>query len=200
MTIEEYGDRLGNMIAELRAKRDQILTGVGMNAIQQIRSRIVETGKKASGSKFASPDNPSGYSRKPMLTNYTAFWKKSGHDLIAGSKAKRRELKWVTLKRGDRLIRLFVLRGGYEQFRQLQGRRIDIVNFSFTNTMWSSMRVKAKEGDTVTIGVTRQENIKKMEGLTKRFGKILELSKDEERKVRADMKKDVLEIVKRYGI
>lgn len=200
MTIDEYGNRLGGLVAEIQARREQILAGVGMNAIKLIRTRIVETGKKANGSKFASPDNPSGYSRKPMLTNYTAFWKKSGHDFIAGSKAKRRELKWVTLKKGNRAIRLFVLRGGYEQFRQLQGRRTDIVNFSFTNTMWNSMRVKARQGDTVTIGVTRQENIKKMEGLNKRFGRLLELSKDEDARLRVDMKKDVLNIVKKYKI
>lgn len=200
MTIEEYGERLGKTVATLLAMRERLLTGIGMGAIRMIRARIIETGKKAKGNKFASPDNPSGYSRRPMLTNYTAFWRKEGHDIIAGSKAKRRELKWVTLKRGDRPIRLFVLRGGYEQFRQLQGRRIDIVNFSFTNTMWNSMRVKAIEGDAVTIGVTRQENIMKMEGLSKRFGKILELSEDEKIKLKQALKKDVVNVANKFGI
>ena len=59
---------------------------------------------------------------------------------MPGSKQKRRELKWVTLQRGGRNIKLFELPGGYKEFRDIHGRQTDHVDFTFTGKMWGNIK------------------------------------------------------------
>jgi hypothetical protein len=85
-------------------------------------------------------------------------------------------------------VRLFVLPGGYKQFRELHGRRTDITNFSFYNDMWNNILVtkrddpgllstdaQHKKGMAI-IGARDDAQKKKIAGNTKRRGDILDLS------------------------
>jgi hypothetical protein len=174
--LGDFIRRFDATILDIEHDQGKLLLEAAMDAKATVIKRIIETGINHEGGRFGSPNNPGGYSRKPMLVNGSSFWKKSGNESIAGSKEKRKELKWVTIKKGGRTIKLYELEGGYEQFRQLQGRQTAHVDFSYTGRMWANTDIISKSENKVVIGAQSEENRKKMEGLTERFGTILALN------------------------
>lgn len=200
MKMSDFINQLDMAVRELDQQQGNMLLELATIATADIKDRVIEQGRRADGRKFASPNNPTGYSRKPMLANHTGFWNKSGAERIAGSKSKRRDLKWVTIQRGGRNIKLFELEGGYEQFRELQGRRVDIVNFSLSGRMWANTNIKSASKNKVTIGGLTKETNDKLEGNTKRFGKILDLSETEVRRLKNDYVGSIVQILSKYNI
>ena len=85
----------------------EAMLAVASDAVAMIRQRIIYSGVDAEGNKYDA------YSVKPMLANCSGM-AKTACTKIAGSKQKRRELEWVTLKRGGKNIRLFILPEGYK--------------------------------------------------------------------------------------
>jgi hypothetical protein len=177
--LGDFIRRFDATILDIEHDQGKLLLEAAMDAKAAVIKRIIETGINHEGGRFGSPNNPGGYSRKPMLVNGGSFWKKSGNDAVAGSKEKRKELKWVTIKKGGRTIKLYELEGGYEQFRQLNDRPTDHVDFSFTNRMWTNTGIISKSDSEVIVGPISEENRKKMTGLTERFGTILALNDEE---------------------
>ena len=118
-----------------------------------------------------------------MLAGKKSFKTDAAFNKIAGSKQKRKELKWVTLGEGDGAKRLFEIPGGYKQFRDLHGRQSGFVDFSFTNDMWNNIQVVSSSGEhqngVAVIAAKKESEKKKLAGNTERKGDILKLSKDE---------------------
>ena len=81
--------------------------------------------------------SPKGYSTKSMLVGSSSFITKSGANKVFGSKKKRRNLKWVTVK-GNALA---VIEGGYKEFRKLNGRPNDKVDLEFTSDLRNGIQV-----------------------------------------------------------
>lgn len=200
MTLTEWIGRFNSATAEIEANAALIMLEVGTEAKRLISDRVIKRGEKADGSKFHSPNNPSGYSQIPMLVNRHYFHNKGAANMIAGSKKKRQELKWVTIKRGEKNVRLFELPRGYEQYRELHNRRVDIVNFSFTNRMWNNIQVKEYNRKEVIVTALNKEEHKKLSGLSKRFGWLLELSEKEKSYLRGVQKKRIVEILNKHGV
>jgi hypothetical protein len=107
----------------------------------------------------------------------------SAYSSIAGSKKKRKELDWVTVK-GHKL---FELPGGYKQFRELHGRQTGFVDFVFTGRMWNNIKLVSDQGElnsgVAVIRPTEELQKKKLAGNTERRGDILALSKAEEQRL-----------------
>ena len=196
MTPQELIDRLDNVVTDLESgEMGKLMAYVAQDAIAMIRGRIIERGEDAEGKKYEP------YSTKPMLAGRSSMTV-SAYNNIAGSKEKRKALKWVTIGGSSGFsaylnvsaggsgmtnegkgARLFELPGGYKQFRDLHGRQTGFVDFSFSNRMWANIKVVSTPTEhnsgVARIAATTPEDQAKLAGNTKRRGHILKLSKSE---------------------
>ena len=177
MTIQELNTALDGVAKDLQGNSlGNIMVKIGSDARYMIDNRVRTTGTNAEGQKYAP------YSTTSMLANCSSMTT-GACSQIAGSKAKRRELKWVTLQKGGRNIRLFELPGGYKQYRELHNHQTGFVDFAFTNRMWNNIKVVSDKSEAnqgrVRISTTDDTEQKKLAGNTNRRGAILKLSDSE---------------------
>lgn len=153
-----------------------IMVRMASEALALNRQRVQETGKNAKGESFDK------YSTKPMLSG-SKNMTKSAFATIAGSKKKRAELEWRTV--GGH--RLFVIPGGYKEFRELHGRQTGFTDFTLSGRMWNNVKLVSDRSElnsgVAVIKATEELQQKKLEGNTKRRGEILGLSKNEEQRL-----------------
>ena len=173
ITLIEYNRRLNGVISDLKhGSHGKVMIQIATEALTLVKKRIQERGENAEGSKFKP------YSTTPMLASHKGMTG-SAYSKVAGSKQKRKELKWVTI--GGH--KLFELEGGYKEFRQLHGRQTEFVDFTFSGRMWNNIKLKSSSEDhnsgIAIIGATQEEEEKKLEGNTKRKGEIMALSNKE---------------------
>ena len=199
MTIQELNVKLDNVVRQLSGGPElgNIMVGAGSAALEKIRTRVIETGVNPKGQKYAP------YSIEPMLANCSSMTT-SACSKVAGSKAKRKELKWVTIKRGEKAIRLFELSGGYKQYRDIHGRQTDHVSFSFTNRMWNNIKLTSEVSEhnrgIARIGATEEKEQKKLTGNTERRGEILMLSPKELTEISGYFNSEIDKILKNSGL
>ena len=119
---------------------------IGVDTISQIEMRVRDKQKNWQGQSF------SRYSTRPMLTSGTTAKSRRVWRAVASSKAKRRELDWVTIKKGGKNIHLFELKGGYAEMRRIEGFSNANKSFEFTGEMWRKFGIKdVKTGSGVII-------------------------------------------------
>ncbi len=136
MTITEYThdlDKFQKNLSEVIFKMVAAYAGTDIRA--EVENRVEQTQTNANGGKF------SRYSTKPMLTNGNTVKSKRVWQSMAGSKEKRRQLNWVTLKKGGKNVHLFELPGGYAELRRLEGFSNPNKSFEFTGVMWDQFNV-----------------------------------------------------------
>jgi hypothetical protein len=194
MTFQEYDKRINGVIKDLQSgKHGEVMLRLGINALTKIKQRVQETGTNAKGSKYKP------YSRKPMLANCSTMTL-SACETIAGSKEKRRNMEWRTV-RGHKL---FILPGGYKQYRELHGRQTAFVDFMFSGRMWSNIAVISNQAQhqnmIAVIGAKQDIEKKKLAGNTARKGDILDLSQKEIDELKASYYIDTLQIFKNNGL
>jgi pyruvate dehydrogenase complex dehydrogenase (E1) component len=195
MTFEQLNQDFTRVIAGLKGQPNALLIQkMGITALTLLRERVTKTGTNAEGKKFE------GYSTKDTLVGRTTFYKDAAATKLLGSKAKRKELQWVTI--GDH--RLAVLKGGYKKIRELQGRQTAFVDFTVSGHMWTDISLISKAGDhqkgIAVIGAKEEKEKKKLEGNTKRKGDILDVSDREIDKLREEYNKGVLQIFRNNGL
>lgn len=199
MTIQEINTKFQNVINELKGDAmGNIMVNLGSDALALIRKRILETGVNAEGQKYAP------YSNKPMLSGCSNWLNKSKCTAHIGSKSKQKknrkksaytkyleaesgafELKWVTLKRGGKNIRLYEIYGGYKEFRELNlgPGHSSYVDFMFSGRMWQNIKLTTNRDELnngiVIIKATDPKEQIKLKGNAERRGPILKLSNDE---------------------
>ena len=119
MKADEATRRIEFIVDKTVSDWGNVMLEVAQTADTMIKDRVIKTGQNAEGQYYP------GYSTKPMLTNLSkdVYDVKNGSNITNkaraekyGSKKKRKELKWVTLQRGGKNIRLFELEGGYRSF------------------------------------------------------------------------------------
>lgn len=194
MTFAEYDKRINGVIRDLQSgKHGEVMLRLGINALTKIKQRVQETGTNADGGKYKP------YSRKPMLANCSTMTL-SACNSIAGSKDKRRGMEWRTVK-GHKL---FILPGGYKQYRELHGRQTAFVDFMFSGRMWSNISVISNQSEhqkgIAVIGAKADEEKKVLAGNTKRRGDILDLSQKEIDELKSAYYIDTLQIFKNNGL
>ncbi|HUU99328.1 MAG TPA: hypothetical protein VMW32_00055 [Bacteroidales bacterium] len=194
MTFPEYDKKFQKVITDAKSHYNgQMMASIGTAALKMIYDRVTKTGVNAKGQKFAP------YSTRPMLTNCSTMIL-SACSKVAGSKEKRKELDWVTI-RGHKL---FELPGGYKEFRELHGRQTAFVDFSFTNRMWNDIKLISNNGNhqrgIAIIGAKDTEEKKKLEGNTKRKGDILDLSTKEVDELKKTYNLSMLQVFRSNGL
>ena len=194
MTPEELDRAQSRVINDMAGQvNGNIMGTIGLEALEMIKKRVIKTGTDAEGQKYKP------YSTKKMLAN-RAGMNVSAYNKIASSKAKRKELKWVTIDSH----KLFEIPGGYKQFRELHGKQTAFVDFSFSNDMWNNITLISKASDhnngTAIIGTKDKIQNAKLEGNTKRRGDILDLSNKEQDELKEDFNLGVLRIFKNNGL
>jgi len=173
-------DELVAYINNIRDQTDRLLAEailmIANDANAQIKTRIQRTGQDAEGSLY----DP--YSTTPMLMNCSSTTQKVCQKL-AGSKEKRKNLKWVTLKRGNKNIRLFELVGGYKEYRELHGLQTGFVDFTFSGRLWSNIRVVSTNAGggraEAVITADNPADYDKLRGNVGRRGQMLEMNPEE---------------------
>lgn len=198
MTSQELIERLDNVVTDIESgEMGKLMVNAAQDALAMIRGRIIGTGENADGEKY----DP--YSTKPMLISRKSMTV-SAYNNIAGSKQKRRDLKWVTIERGGKKISLFELPDGYKQFRELHGRQTGFVDFSFTNRMWQNIKVVSTPSEhnsgIARIAATTPEDEAKLSGNTSRRGHILKLSKSEIKEIGERLNMGVVQIFHKHGL
>jgi hypothetical protein len=195
ITLLELSKQLQSLSNDLNTGQlGNVMAQLGSDATVLVRRRVQETGKNADGSSFPA------YSTKPMLAGRGTFKTQAAFNKVAGSKKKRSELEWVTVggsgfssflsaaSGGDGPSNtggkhLFILPGGYKELRDLHGRQTAFVDFTWSGNMWNNIKVTSDRAELDTgvaiIKATLPLEQKKLAGLTKRKGEILELSKSE---------------------
>jgi len=201
MTPIELSNRFDAVIKDMEGQAfGNIMASIASNALTTIRARVQETGVDADGNKFRS------YSTSPMLANCSGMTS-SACSRVAGSKDKRKNLKWVTLNRVSKTgkkIRLFEIPGGYKEYRELHGRQTDHVDFVFSGRMWSNIKVIGSVSELnsgiARIGATTQEDNDVLAGNTKRRDNILAMSNTEIKDIAADFGIALRQIFRKNGL
>jgi len=194
MTPQELDRAYTKTLSDMSSHpRGEVMNSLGIVALVLIKQRVQEKGEDVGGQKYAP------YSTKPMLAN-RAGMNVSAYNKIAGSKDKRKELKWVTID-GHKL---FEVPGGYKQYRELHGRQTGFVDFSFSGRMWSNVALISSPADhnsgVAIIGAKNTETNDILEGNTKRRGDILDLSDKEIDELKEMYNLGMLKILKQNGL
>ena len=177
ITVLELSKRLQGMAGYLEGpEHGNIMVRMASEALALNKQRVQETGKNAKGESFDK------YSTKPMLSG-SKNMTKSAFATIAGSKKKRAELEWRKVNGHS----LFIIPGGYKQFRELHGRQTGFVDFTLSGCMWNNVKLVSGRSElnsgVAVIKATEELQQKKLEGNTKKRGEILGLSKSEEQRL-----------------
>lgn len=179
-TVEEFNKQLTAFEKDIIKKLpDQFIHATaGFDVAGLVKERVIQTSKSGDNTHF------SPYSTKPMLTSGTTAKSKRVWNEKAGSKNKRSDLKWVTLKKGGKNVHLFELSGGYAELRRLEGFSNRFKNFWFTTEMWKKFGMIASmctaTGFKLRFGGKTPEAQKKIDANSAREGKnILEMTKGE---------------------
>jgi hypothetical protein len=219
ISILELNKNLQGVLNDLAGGAQQVIMAkIAEDANVLFKKRIVETGKDAKGKSFPP------YSTSPMLAGRKSFKTDAAFNKIAGSKDKRRDLKWVTIGGSSGFssflsvsagtstgmanegkgVRLFEIPGGYKEFRELHDRQTRFVDFSFSNDMWNDVKVKSNKQEgknqVAIIGATAEKQIKKLEGNTKRKGEIMALSQSEEMILAKEYEREIVNIFRKNGL
>ena len=184
MKADEAIKHMTEIINESVFEFAEVMLAAAQTGNTLMKQRITETGKDAEGNYFPP------YSTKPMLVNCsTKYMTAAVCNSLTSTKEKRAELKWVTLKNGDRSIRLFELEGGYKEFRNLHGRRIDFVDFVWSGELMGNIQVVSDNAEhksgRARISTLSDEKNEILSGLTDKKGEILMFSESEINEVSA---------------
>jgi len=166
------------------------------DTVAQIHTRVVDRQENAKGQKF------SRYSTTPTLSGGTTAKSKRVGTQLAGSKAKRSQLDWVTIKRAGKNVHLFVVPGGYQEIRSIEGFGNQNKSFDFTGQMWRGFGVKRTEVSSdrfaVILGGKNQESQDKIDWNSEREGiAIIDASRSEQMHIKIQLEKEIDKYLKR---
>ena len=156
MTILEFINGLNDIKAEMVL--DSILLPAANRVISQFKRRIFNDGEAASGAKIGN------YSTKPAGFSRRQFVKKS--TFIGGSDG------------GDTMQ----FKGGYKEFRQLQGRQTAFVDLRLSGSLENSIQLVKDGENAILIAITNEAEAKKARENEKRFSKVIFSLSESEKK------------------
>lgn len=130
--------------------------------LASIKRRIQLEGKGSNGTLLGT------YSRRPGYYGKDRFVKKSAF------KAKGKPGS----QRNPNPRKTMFLENGYGELRSIQGRDSGKVNLTYSGDLMLSYRMLHERGR-VILGLDSEKQMRKKEGLEKRYGKFLQATKDE---------------------
>ena len=156
-----------------------------MNARALIQGRIINTGINAEGENFPP------YSTKSMYA-----W--CGNMTVSACAKAQVRYKRKRPKGSTEPLRSFLLKNGYEEYRELHGRQTEFVDFMFKGDMWADITLTTSESEhkkgKATVTAKSPDQYKKLEGNVARKGQILDLN-DEEIKTITEIIDEELEML-----
>jgi len=191
MNFGEYNRRWEKSIRDIDDGLGNLMVGIGSEALTLVRGRVQEIGINAKGLPFTK------YSTDPMKA-----W--CGTMTTDACSAAQGKYKRKRPKGSTKPLHSFTLKRGYEEFRELANRRIDITNFSFFNDMWNDIAVisdsSLHDKGFVRIAAKTELQGKILQGNTNRRGPILELSDSEIDTISEDFGTNILTMLRNNGL
>ena len=118
-------------------KPNEVIREIAATIYSNMSYRIHNDGKDIKNQSIGS------YSTKDILIGSKSFVNKGAANKVFGSKKKRSELEWVTFK-GRKLA---VLKGGYKEIRNIEGKETKNVNLDRTGKLRKDLQFKASGKD-----------------------------------------------------
>lgn len=189
MTPEEYTERIFTMSEEYAQRAiDSIYIPAANGLLATIKNRIVNEGENSAGGKNGS------YSTKPAYFTQEQFVKKSvfkgiGQRGFKGERIvseKKYRVEKTTLKSGKVVQRLvdekkfkvekktpksMYIEDGYKGLRDIQGRRTDVMNLSYSGATLLAYQMQARDVE-ILLGMTNKNASDIRRGQEKKRGKI----------------------------
>jgi hypothetical protein len=200
MTPEEAAERFKRLSQMVARDMPQFITRrVAEDAAEKIRRRVTLQGLNYLGGAFKP------YSRRPMLTSGKTEKSNRIGVALAGSKSKRKQLQWRTIKHKGKNVRLFVLPGGYAQMRRLEGLPTGHKDFEFTRKMWDGFGTKRTSKTNnefvVTLGGKNVEAQMKINANSRREGiNIINLSDQETKELAKIVDQELQRYINKVGL
>ena len=174
-TIKQIDKLKQKVKTDLVAQLSQIKA---QDIVSVIQKRVRDNGKDSTGASFGK------YSTTTMLTSGTTLKSRRVWRAVAASKKKRKNLNWVTIKKGGKNIRLFELKGGYAELRRLEGFSNAVKSFEFTGEMWRKFGIVRTtvtgNGIIFTLGGRTDASQNKIDRNSEREGRsIIDISQSE---------------------
>lgn len=171
---------------------DKLLLTIAREMYIETARRVFVDGKMTDGKRWK-------YSTKSILANYYSFSTKAGYNKFAGSKEKRKNLNWVTLKNG---ARVFEVAGGFKSIKEADGHPNP---FDFTGQLRRAYNYEGLNGSSVLGfidakrvapqgGASSTTNSEIVDGLESKQGEIFALM-DSELKLIDTITKEYLDVV-----
>ena len=161
--IKELDKQLGKTIFALHGEHQDAIFAKGLD------------GEKYSTKPILAGGNVFGNRNRFGNKNYT-FATKAGSDKYFGSPAKRKDADWrrVGTPRGPRS--LILIPGGYKAIREADGRQTQKVDLTHTGQLRNDFRSSVTKTSSGWVsGVRQKDNVGKLEGAIKRYGRKLEV-------------------------
>lgn len=150
MSFEILSDRLIEIARNLDAKMPNIIATQSMVEFEaEWKDRVFNKGENSVGESIGT------YSTKPNYFSKNEFIRKNAFKPIGKTKKKTKSTMF--------------LQGGYNEFRDIQGRETPKVNLKFSGSMERAFRVY-KFGSEILFGNADKLEHLKVEGNTDRFG------------------------------
>lgn len=154
MRLEDLPARLEEIKNKVIEQGKTRVVAAGATAMKaEMVDRIFNRGEDANGSKIGDYSTKEAYYSKEDFVRKSAF--KAGGK---GGKSKTKTPKSMYLK------------DGYKEFRDIQGRKTDTMNFKLTGSLEKSINV-VKDNEDIVIAITDDHESKKRQGLEKHVGK-----------------------------
>lgn len=205
MTTAEFIKKLDSKIALLQ--KGEALQRAVLAINTERTARIFERGLNTSGSKIGDYSTKTMLATKGQFLQESKF-KQSVQEIqgvVYSSNIKTRQTKakkgakkkvpvWIKFPKAKKAVPVMIIDGGYKQFRAIQGRESSFANLRYTNELQNDLGNGAlskgasgivkptpiKISNTkYRITLKKDINIKKVEGLEKKFGKFLGHTKEE---------------------
>lgn len=158
-TIEEHIETIRNMQQKVgQLAVEDVVVPAANKMVASIIQRNANEGRNTDGSKRQ------GYSNTPMYASQQQF-------VAKGSFSAQGKTGNKTKKNGQPNQSMY-LPGGYEQLREIQGRRTDIKNYEYTGDLLNDFNLESQPNQNkVLIGFRSEAQSKKRLALETKFGK-----------------------------
>lgn len=143
MTLEEYNKNLRTLAEEAGGKLTERVIIVGaISMLANIKNRIFRDGLDSSGSKIGNYSTEPYYATKDQFIKKSAF-KPGGKRGYKGERLVKTGDKKYKVKKEK--LKSMYLKEGYKEFRDIQGRQTNTVNFFMKGDLSKSYILQQKE-------------------------------------------------------
>lgn len=164
--ISKIVQLLKSLRAKVESETPRIVTTAAFSVLAELQDRIFRDGKAADGSQIGS------YSTDEI-------WIKIPYQGVNNSRLKKKGKPKGKDKKAKETKSTMYFSGGYSEFRKKVGRQNDKVDLSLSGELARNI-VVGKKDDSIVIGISTSESVKKAESLEDMYKKpIFELTNEE---------------------